>query len=331
MHLTVFSRSSAIYTTRRIVDAARVAGHRVRVLNPLRCELYLDGKDSRIFCGGKPAPRTDVCIPRIGQSVQNYGLAVLDQLTQQGIPLLNTPVAIARSRNKLRCLQHLSAHGIPVPATVMASDAKSIAEMVNMVGGCPVLLRTLQGGERAGVMVCETVQSMEAALEALLGLGHNLIVQQYVRETKGRDIRALVVGGRLVAAARRVPRPGRLHRTLGTGARFEPARLPASFVRVAEDTAKLVGLEVAAIDMLDLKDGPRVFEVNSSPGIKEIEEVTGVDVAREVVARAVELAAQAKKSTLPRPASKPRPGAEVRRRAVEKPARKLARPRRRAP
>jgi ribosomal protein S6--L-glutamate ligase len=147
-------------------------------------------------------------------------------------------------------------------------------------------------------MICETVQSMEAALEALLGLGHDLIVQQYVRETKGRDIRALVVGGRVVAAVRRVPRVGRLHRTLGAGARFEAARLPASYARVAEDTANLVALEVAAIDMLDLKDGPRVYEVNSSPGIKEIEEVTGLDIAREIVERAGVLAAERKRRPL---------------------------------
>ena len=319
MHLTLLSRSSAIYTTRRLVDAARLAGHRARVLNPLRCEMYLDGEQARIFHQGKPVPRTDVCIPRIGQSIQNYGLAVLDQLAQQGIPLLNTAVAIARSRNKIRCLQHLSAHGIPVPATVMANDAKSISEMVSMVGGCPVLLKPLQGGERLGVMVCETVQSMEAALEALLGMGHNLIVQQYVRETKGRDIRALVVGGKLVAAVRRVPRVGRLHRTLGAGARFEPARLPADIIKVAENTANLVALEVAAIDMLDLMDGPRVFEVNSSPGIKEIEQVTGIDVAREIVARAVELA-QAAKNILPPPASKPRARAAVPGKRAQAPA-----------
>jgi ribosomal protein S6--L-glutamate ligase len=299
VHLTILSRSAGIYTTRRLVDAARLAGHRVRVLNPLKCEMFLDGTEPLLYHQGAPIPRTDVCIPRVGQSIQNYALAVVDQLAQKGIPLLNTAVAIARSRNKIRCLQHLSAHGIPVPATVMASNARSIAEMVSMVGGCPVLLKLLHGGERVGVMVCETVQSMEAALEALLGMGHYLIVQQSVRETKGRDIRALVVGGRVIAAVRREPRAGRLHRTLGAGARFEPARLPESFVRIAENTANLVALEVAAIDMLDLKDGPRVFEVNSSPGIKEIEDVTGVDVAREIVARAAELARAGKKIVEP--------------------------------
>jgi len=291
VHLTVLSRSSAIYTTQRLVDAGRMAGHRVRVLEPLKCEMFLGGKQAELLYRRKPAPRTDVCIPRIGQSVQHYGLAVLDQFAQIGVPVLNSAMAIARSRNKIRCLQHLSAHGIPVPATVMANDAKAVMEMASLVGGCPVLVRLLQGGERVGVMVCETLQSLEAALEALLGMGHNLIVQQYVRDTRGRDIRTLVVGGKLIAAVRRVPRVGRLHLTLGAGARFERAKLPEDIAQLAAETARLVGLEVAAIDMLDLKDGPRVFEVNSSPGIKEIEEITGVDVARALIERAGELAA----------------------------------------
>lgn len=290
MHLTVLSRSSHIYTTRRLVDAARVAGHRARVLDPLRCEMFLDGLSSRLFYRQRKVARTDACIPRIAQSVQSYGLAVVDQFAHQGVPLLNNSAGIARSRNKIRCLQHLSSHGVPVPATAMASEATDLKAMVSLLGGVPVLLKLLHGGERVGVMVCESLQSLEAALEALLGMGHNLLVQQYVPEAKGRDLRALVVGGRLVAAARRLPRVGRLGRTLGAGARFEPARLRPELARLVESSASLVGLEVAAIDLLDTKDGPRVFEVNSSPGIKEIEEATGVDIAAAIVGRAADLA-----------------------------------------
>jgi ribosomal protein S6--L-glutamate ligase len=292
--LTILSRSPAIYTTRRLVDAARMAGHRVRVLDPLECELFLDGQTARLFHRKKPLARTDVCIPRIAQSIQSHGLAVVDQLAQQGVPLLNTAAAIALSRNKIACLQHLCAHGVPVPATVMANDASKIKEMVGLVGGWPVLIKLLQGSERMGVMVCETAHSMGAALEALLGLGLDLIVQQYVRDTRGRDLRVLVVGDKVVAAVRRVPRVGRLHRTLGAGARFEAVRLRRRVERVALDSAKLVGLEVAAVDMLDLREGLRVFEVNSSPGIKEIEAATGVDAARAIVGRAIETARSAR-------------------------------------
>lgn len=300
MHLTVLSRSSALYTTRRIVDAARMAGHRARVIDPLRCEIFLGGDASKLFFRGKPLSLTDACIPRIGQSVQSYGLAILDLLARRGVSLLNGSGAIARSRNKIRCLQHLSAHGIPVPATVMGNDARQIAETLSRVGGCPVLIKLLHGGERTGVMVCETPHSMEAALEALLALGHTVLVQEYVRDVKSRDLRAVVVGGRVVAAVRRVARVGRLSRTLRAGARFEAARLRPELAALAEETAKLVGLEVGAVDMLDLRDGPKVFEVNSSPGIQEIESVTGVDVARAIVERATELARKKKRAATPK-------------------------------
>jgi ribosomal protein S6--L-glutamate ligase len=231
--------------------------------------------------------------------VQSYGLAVLDQLERLGVPSLNGAQAISRSRAKMRCLQHLSVHGVPVPATVLADDARDLKEMVSLVGGCPVLIKLLQGGERTGVMVCETVQSMEAALEALLALGHHVLVQEYVRDRKGRDLRALVVGGRLVGAVRRVPRVGRLGRTLQAGARFEAARLRPELARLAERTAEMVGLEVAAIDMIDGDGGPKVFEVNSSPGLREVEHATGVDAARAMVERAAQLALTGKKKKRP--------------------------------
>ena len=306
MHLTVLSRSSALYTTRRIVDAARIAGHRARVIDPLRCAIHLSSQASTLLYKRKPMPRTDACIPRVGQSVQAYGLAVLDQIDRLGIPVLNGSAAIARSRSKIRCLQLLSAHGIGVPATVMAHDAGEIKEMVSLVGGCPVLLKLLHGDERMGVMVCETEQSMEAALEALLALGHEVLVQEYVRDLKGRDLRAMVVGGQVVAAVRRMVRVGRLGRTLAAGARFGSARLRPELARLAERTAKVVGLEVAAVDMLDGPGGPKVFEVNSSPGIQEIEHATGVDVARAIVARAEDLAREGRRKKRKARASNPK-------------------------
>ncbi len=294
MHFTILSRSSAIYTTRRLADATRMAGHRARVLDPLRCEMLLSEGKSGLLYRRKPIGRTDACIPRIGQSIQNYGLVVVDQFEQEQVPVLNGAAAIARSRNKIRCLQHLASHAIPVPATVMANDAGDIKSMVELIGGVPVLLKLLQGADKVGVMVCETHNSLQAALEALLGLGHNVIVQQYVREAKGRDIRAFVVGGRAIAAVRRVPRVGRLRRTLGAGARIQATRLPPDFAAMAERAAQLVGLDVAAVDMLDLAGGPRVFEVNSSPGIKEIEEATGIDLAAAIVERAAERVREAR-------------------------------------
>ncbi len=286
IRLLILSRSPAIYSTRRLIEAARERGMRVRVINPVECEMHLDGKTSHLYHRRKPIARADVVIPRIAPSIAVYGLAVVNQFALGGARIVNDAEAIARSRNKMRSLQLLSSHGIDIPATVMARDARSLKELVPLVGGVPVLIKLLQGGERQGVMVCETMPSLEAALEAILGLGQNVLIQQYVQETKGKDIRALVVGGRVVCAVRRMPRAGRLSRTLGRGARFEPVALPITFEQAAARAARLVGLEVAAVDMLDDRGKPRVFEVNSSPGLRALEEATGLDLAGAIVEHA---------------------------------------------
>ena len=185
MHLTILSRRAGIYTTRRLTQAARLRGARVRVLDPVRIEMHL-GPKAAAYHGGKRLARTDVVLPRIAPSVQAYGLAVLNHFTMLGVPTLNDANGIAASRNKMRSLQLLSAHGVPVPPTVMAASASDLKAMVELVGGVPVLIKLLTPGERAGVMVCESLQSMEAALEAVLSMGHNLLVQRYVH--RKRDI-----------------------------------------------------------------------------------------------------------------------------------------------
>ncbi|ATB26672.1 ATP-grasp domain-containing protein [Melittangium boletus] len=291
MKITILSRSASISSTKRLVEAARARGHQVRVLNPVRVEMHLDGRKAHLYYRRRKLAPCDVVIPRIAQSVNNYGLAVVNQFAMSGIPLLNTARAIAESRNKMRSLQLLSAHGIGIPATVMARDAADLKAMVGLVGGVPVLVKLLQGQEKRGVMVCESLQSLEAALEAILGLGHNLIVQQYVKHS-GQDVRVLVVGGKAVAAVRRRPRVGRLSYTLNRGARLEKLELTASQRTAAEKTASLVGLEVAAVDLLDVQEGhPKVFEVNSSPALPEMEAATGLDLADIIIERAEKLAA----------------------------------------
>ncbi|HZZ83036.1 MAG TPA: RimK family alpha-L-glutamate ligase [Anaeromyxobacteraceae bacterium] len=285
MHLTLLSRSSAIYTTRRLVEAARARGHKVRVLDPLEVELGLGGRPA-LFHRQRALPRTDVIVPRIGLSVTQYGLSVVNQFELLGVPSLNRAHGIAASRNKMRCLQTLAGSGVQVPRTVMASDASKLRDLVKHVGGVPVLVKLVSTGDKGGVMVCETLESLEAALEAILGLGQNILVQQYLRGKRGQDLRALVVGGRVVAALRRRARAGRFARSLAQGARFEPAALDAGQERAALETARIVGLDVCAVDLLDTREGPLVFEVNSSPGIRDAEEACGVDVAAAVVAAA---------------------------------------------
>jgi ribosomal protein S6--L-glutamate ligase len=290
VHLTVLSRSAAIYTTRRLVEAAKARGLRTHVVDPLDVQLGLGDPTPAALLRGRPFPRTDVVVPRIGLSVHQYGLAVVKQLELVGVPALNGAWAIAASRNKMRSLQLLASSGVRVPRTVMASNAAGIEDMVRLVGGMPVLVKLLSTGDRSGVMICESMQSLEAALEAILGLGQNIVVQQYLRGARGRDLRALVVGGEVVAALRRSPPVGRFARSLRRGARFEKVQLPGEYARVALRAAQVLGLEVCAVDMLDVKGGPRVFEVNSSPSIREAEEACGVDAADRIVERAMALA-----------------------------------------
>jgi ribosomal protein S6--L-glutamate ligase len=288
MHLTILSRRAGIYTTRRLVQSARLRGARVRVLDPVRVEMHLDQAPG-LYYQRKKLSRTDVVIPRIAPSVQAYGLAVVNHFAMMGVPTLNDANGIAASRNKMRALQLLSARGVPVPPTVMAANAGDLRELVELVGGVPVLIKLLTPHEKPGVIVCETLQSMEAALEAVLSIGHNLLVQRYVRRRRERDLRALVVGDRVTAWVERRPRPGRLLHTLARGASLKAVQVPAALDELAVKAARVVGLDVAAVDLLEAGTGPMVFDVNSSPGLKGLEAATGKDLALPIVGRAEEL------------------------------------------
>ncbi len=327
MHLTVLSRRGGIYTTRRIVEAARLRGARARVIDPIQVELRLDpasldspgapGKSSErspkssersrkssetsrepqappLVYRGRAIPPSDVLIPRIAPSIQAYALAVLEQFALLGVPALNGAEAIARSRNKMSTLQRLAKSGVPVPRTVMAREARELRKLVHEVGGPPVLIKLIAPGERSGVMVCETLQSMEAALEAVLSLGHDLLVQRWVRKKRERDLRALVVGGRAVAWVQRRARPGKLLHTLARGAQLKAVKVPAALDALAARAAQVLELELCAVDLIETDDGPRVFDVHSSPGIEGMESATGRDLALPIVARAEELARRAR-------------------------------------
>lgn len=289
MNLTILSRSLEIHTTSRIVEAARARGIRTRVIDPLEIELGLGHGAPAAYWRGRRFPRADVVVPRIGLSVHQYGLAVVNQLELLGVAVMNGAYGIAASRNKMRVLQMLSAAGVPVPRTVMASAPARVKEMVRLVGGVPVLVKLLSVSEQSGVMICESLQSLEAALEAILGLGQNIVVQQYLRGARGRDLRLLVVGGEVVAAMRRSAPLGRFAPNLRRGAQFEPVELSADWARPALEAARVLQLEICAVDMLDVGGVPRVFEVNSSPSIREAEATCGVDAAGRIVERALAL------------------------------------------
>ncbi|MFN0063000.1 MAG: RimK family alpha-L-glutamate ligase [Myxococcaceae bacterium] len=302
MRVTILSRSASIPSTKRLVEAAKARGHSVRVLNPLRVQMQLDGASAELTCQRKKVPSCDVVIPRIAQSVSTYGLAVVNQFALRGTPILNSAAAIGQARNKMRALQLLSANRIAIPATVMARDTRDLRAMVRRIGGVPVLVKLIQGQERHGVMVCESLQSLEAALEAILGLGHDIVLQEYVKG-RGQDVRVFVVGGRAIAAVHRKARWGRLARTLNRGAQLERYRATEAMREAAVDATRLMGLEVAAVDMLNVQGAPKVFEVNSSPGIVEMERACRVDLAGAVIARAEVLADLAKRASKPRKAT----------------------------
>jgi len=310
LNLTILSRSEGIYTTRRLVEAARARGWTARVVDPLDVELGLGEGVPPLHWRRKAFPRTDAVIPRIGLSVHQYGLAVVNQLELGGTPVLNGARAISASRNKVRSLQLLAAAGIHVPRTVMASASAGLRDMAKLVGGVPVLVKLLSANEKSGVMVCETWESLEAALEAILGLGQNIVVQQYVHGARGRDLRVLVVGGEVVATMRRRPAVGKLEANLRRGARFERVVLPEAHRTTAVAAAAVLGLEVCAVDLLDLKGKPLVFDVNASPSIREAETSCGVDVAGKIVERAAALvlAASGAKGRPPRAAPRRRRG-----------------------
>ena len=286
MKLVVLSRSSRVPSTRRLIDAAHARGHSVRVMNPTDIALLLGGSVPRLQYGTKLVAVPDVVIPRIASSVASYGLPVLDQFAMRGAIALNSARAIGQSRNPSRCLQRLSANGVEIPATVMARDLTRLKGFVERLGGMPVLVKLLAGHERRGVMVCESEQSLEAALEAVLGLGHDIVMQEYVRQA-GRDVRVFVVGGRALAAVARLPKPGRLSRTLSRIARVESVELTEACRAAAERAAKVCELEVCAVDVLETKrERVKVFEVNASPALPDPKALSGVDLADAILVHA---------------------------------------------
>lgn len=286
MRLAVLSRSRSIPSTKRLVDEAQALGHTVRVLNPSEVSVFLGRKPQLLF-KGKKVRVPEVVLPRIASSIASYGLSIVDQFAAHGAIVINSARAIGLSRTPARCLQRLASAGLPIPATVMSRDVSELQAMVDQLGGVPVLVKLLAGSERRGVMLCESRQSLEAALEAVLGLGHNIVMQEYVREAS-RDVRVFVVGGKALASVSRRPRAGRLARSLFRAAELEPCPLTDVLRTTAETAANLLELEVCAVDLLELRGGSeaRPFEINASPALPEMEQATQVNLARAIVQHA---------------------------------------------
>ena len=283
MNLLLLSRQQWLYSTRRFRESARARGHELTIVDPLECGLAIGADGMRLFFRDRELPAIDVAIPRIGASLPGQGVAVVNHLEAMGIPLVNGAAAIRRARDKLVALQTLAARGIAVPRTVLARGPDQVEQALEMVGGPPVVLKLLQGTQGVGVILAETRAAAGSTLDALWGLRQDVIVQEFVEDSAGRDIRALVVGERIVAAMRRQAPPGEwrsnIHRG-GSGARVD---LDPRYAEAAIAAAGVIGLDVAGVDLLEARDGPRVTEVNASPGFEGLERVCGVDAAGAIL------------------------------------------------
>jgi ribosomal protein S6--L-glutamate ligase len=288
----VLSRNKKLYSTRRLVEAAKALGHAPRVLDTLRCNMVVAREQARILYRGEELAPDDVhvVIPRIGASITGYGLAVVNQLDLMGVPVLNAAVPIARSRDKLRALQLLARFGIDIPRTVMCRYREEVEGAVRMVGGLPCIIKLIQGSQGVGVMIANTEAEVSGMLDTLWTLGQEIILQELVAESRGKDVRALVGGDRVVAAMRRTARAGEFRSNIHRGGVAEAVTLEREFAEAAVKAARVMGLEVAGVDMLEARTGPKIMEVNSSPGFEGLEAATGRDIARLYVQHAVEFA-----------------------------------------
>lgn len=292
MRLQILARNKSNYSMTRFREEVRKLGHKMIVTDPNDFEIVVGRRSPTLFLDGLPYTGCDVVIPRLGASITNYGLAVVSQFEMMGTSVINPVSGIIRTRDKLRCIQHLSRYDIDIPRTVVIRKPTGLASAVEVVGGFPVILKLLSGTQGVGVMIAENMRTLESTLDTLWSLGQDILLQECVRESVGRDVRVIVIGGRVIAAMRRQARIGEFRANIHRGGIATPLKTTNEYERVAKQAAKIVGLDCAGVDLLESDEGPKVIEVNSSPGLEGIESATGVNVAREILGYAVELGRQ---------------------------------------
>ena len=283
MKIAILSRNPKLYSTRRLVEAAEQRGHEVRVLDVLRCYMNITSMRPSIHYKGEDLQGFDAVIPRIGASVTFYGTAVLRQFEMMGVYPLNESVAITRSRDKLRSLQLLARKGIGLPVTGFAHSPDDVQDMLKMVGGAPAVIKLLEGTQGIGVVLAETEKAAESVIEAFMGLKANILIQEFIQEAGGADIRCLVVGGKVVAAMKRQAKEGEFRSNLHRGGSATLIKLTPEERSTAVRAASIMGLNVCGVDILRANHGPVVMEVNSSPGLEGIEGATQRDIAGLIV------------------------------------------------
>jgi len=284
MKIGILSRNRKLYSTRRLIEAAEQRGHQVVVLDHLRCYMNITSMKPSVSYKGEAITGLDAVIPRIGASVTFYGTAVLRQFEMMGVYPLNESVAISRSRDKLRSLQLLARKGIGLPVTGFARNPDDIDDLLNSVGGDQFVIKLLEGTQGIGVVLAENRKAAESVIEAFLGLNANILVQEFIKEAGGADIRCLVVDGKVVAAMKRQGKEGEFRSNLHRGGSANVIRITPEERSTAVRAAKIMGLNVAGVDLLRSTHGPVVMEVNSSPGLEGIEKATGKDIAGMIIA-----------------------------------------------
>ncbi len=284
MKIAILSRNPKCYSTRRLKEAAEAKGHKAVVLNTLRFSIEVEQDEPGLLYSGKELSEYDAVIPRIGASVTFYGLAVLRQFEQMGVYSINPARAIERSRDKLHTMQILSRREIGIPHTAFVSRKEDVLPAIKLVGGAPVIIKLLQGTQGVGVILADTVKIAQAIIETLQSTKQNVLIQKFVKESKGKDIRAFVVGDRVVAAMRRQAAGDEFRSNVHRGGSATKVDLSPEYAKTAVRAAQILGLDMAGVDMLEGANGPQIMEVNSSPGLEGIEGATGVDVAGSIVA-----------------------------------------------
>lgn len=288
--LCILSRQRSLYSTARLVEAATALGASPIVMDTLRCTMVVGPKGSTLLYRGVSVEGLTAVIPRVGTSVTAYGMQVVNHLDSMGVPVVNRASSISRSRDKVRSLQLLAAGGVAVPRTVMAADTAHIVRLVEAVGGLPCIIKLLRGTQGVGVMLATTMTEARTIVDTFTSLGQQICLQEFIAESRGRDVRALVVGDRVVGAMRRQAKAGEFRSNLHRGGEGSPVSLDPVYREVAVKAAKVIGLDICGVDMLEGKDGPSVMELNSSPGFEGLERATKQDIASEMVTFALELA-----------------------------------------
>lgn len=287
--LCILSRKKSLYSTSRLVEAAREQGAQALVMDTLRCTLVVSSGGNSLLYRGEEINQLTAAIPRIGASITTYGMAVVSHLETMNVPVANPAASIARSRDKVRCLQLLAQAGVDVPRTVMATQGAKVRQLVDAVGGLPCIIKLLRGTQGVGVMIANTRAEAETIVQTFWGLGQDVCLQEFIIESRGRDVRALVVGDEVIGAMRRQAQGSEFRSNIHRGGEGKSIRLDKSYQETAVKAAKTVGLSVCGVDMLEGRSGPKVMELNSSPGFEGLEKATKKDIAGEIVRHALSL------------------------------------------